>query len=63
MKIVRVYLVQLSTLTSDCTSATKVLRNSFTQREKAGNWPRPAILWWKAVFACNKLVESCAITT
>ncbi|EJK92498.1 hypothetical protein UUU_04840 [Klebsiella pneumoniae subsp. pneumoniae DSM 30104 = JCM 1662 = NBRC 14940] len=35
VKIVRVYLVQLSTLTSDCTSATKVLRNSFTQREKA----------------------------
>ncbi|PLD51620.1 hypothetical protein B6J05_22855 [Klebsiella quasipneumoniae] len=64
MKIVRVYLVQLSTLTSDCSSATKVLRNSFTQRESAGKPPAPGDFYGgKAVFACNKLVESCAITT
>ncbi|GKI89063.1 hypothetical protein NUKP18_33260 [Klebsiella variicola] len=64
VKIVRVYLVQLSTLTSDCTSATKVLRNSFTQREKAGKLAAPGDFYGgKAVFDCNKLVESCAITT
>ncbi|PJR48558.1 hypothetical protein CWM58_23055 [Klebsiella sp. H-Nf2] len=64
MKIVRVYLVQLSTLTNDCASAKKVLSNSFTQREKAGKLPLPGDFYGgKAVFACNKLVESCAITT
>lgn len=51
VKIVRVYLVQLSTLTSDCTSATKVLRNSFTSARKRENWPRPAIFMVEKLYS------------
>jgi hypothetical protein len=48
VKIVRVYLVQLATLTSDCTSSLKDPENSSTQRWNAGKTTRARrFLWWK----------------
>ncbi|SNU33670.1 Antitoxin PhD (modular protein) [Klebsiella grimontii] len=46
VKIVRVYLVQLATLTSDCTSSLKDPGNSFTQREIAGKSLRHRRFLW-----------------